>query len=427
MAQTLKFGNGTWATKKGSTLAYNDEGGNFKPLPFTYTGAGKGTRVNKEGLIEVVENDRPRIDYLDSEDGVFLLEKAATNFVTHSEDFSNGSWVKSGASVTSGFVSPDGTANAFKLVEDTNNGNHRIFGSALASNIYTISIFAKYNGRLLQLASTTSVGHYANFDLLNGVIGNYGSLTENPTIIELTNGWYKCSMTTTSNMNTPIVSAIQSTTSAYQPDEQGDGTSGIYIWGAMLEQNSQASSYIPTQGTIQTRVQETASGSGNSEVFNDSQGVLFANISEGYSDNQHKLITINNGTNNKVIVVGYDNVVNRVYGEYYNVSSQGRVIFDLTDATIYTKIALKYDQTNIYFYVNGFLINQTSISSVFSNGDLTQLSFSNGSGSQPFYGKTKEIGYYNEILTDLELETLTSYRTWEAMVKELNLNIIHNE
>ena len=25
MAQTYKFGNGTWATKKGSTLAYNDE------------------------------------------------------------------------------------------------------------------------------------------------------------------------------------------------------------------------------------------------------------------------------------------------------------------------------------------------------------------------------------------------------------------
>ena len=27
MSQTLKFGNGTWATKKGSTLAYNDEDG----------------------------------------------------------------------------------------------------------------------------------------------------------------------------------------------------------------------------------------------------------------------------------------------------------------------------------------------------------------------------------------------------------------
>ena len=420
MAQTYKFGNGTWATKKGSTLAYSDTNNAFKPLPFNFTRNSIATRVNKEGLIEVVGNDIPRIDYTDSAEGVFLLEKAATNFVTHSEDFSNGSWVKSGASVTSGFVSPDGTANAFKLVEDTNNGNHRIFGSALASNIYTISIFAKYNGRLLQLASTTSVGHYANFDLLNGVIGNYGSLTENPTIIELTNGWYKCSMTTTSNMNTPIVSAIQSTTSAYQPDEQGDGTSGIYIWGAMLEQNSQASSYIPTQGTIQTRVQETASGSGNSEVFNDSQGIIFADI-QGLNEVYRLGISENASTSNRVLIgqsssflsyivtSGSTPVVNN------NVSGYG--------LNQKLKIAAKYKQNDFALWVNGFEV--VTVSSGNTPTNLNSLDFK-GQGANA-YIKTKELAYYNEVLTDLELETLTSYRTWEEMVKELNLNIIHNE
>ena len=43
-----------------------------------------------------------------------------------------------------------------------------------------------------------------------------------------------------------------------------------------------------------------------------------------------------------------------------------------------------------------------------------------------FYGKTKELGYYDTALTDLELETLTSYRNWVSMVNELNLNIIYN-
>ena len=89
MAQTLKFGNKTWATKVGSTLAYNDENGNYKPLPFAFTRSTSATRVNKEGLIEVVTNDRPRIDYTDTSDGVLLLEKAATNLLTYSEDFSN--------------------------------------------------------------------------------------------------------------------------------------------------------------------------------------------------------------------------------------------------------------------------------------------------------------------------------------------------
>ena len=86
MAQTLKFGNKTWATKVGSTLAYNDENGNYKPLPFAFTRSTSATRVNKEGLIEVVKSNVPRIDYTDTSDGCYFLEKAATNLITYSED-----------------------------------------------------------------------------------------------------------------------------------------------------------------------------------------------------------------------------------------------------------------------------------------------------------------------------------------------------
>jgi hypothetical protein len=57
---------------------------------------------------------------------------------------------------------------------------------------------------------------------------------------------------------------------------------------------------------------------------------------------------------------------------------------------------------------------------------LSRLDFNIQNGGDNFYGKTKEIGYYDTVLTDLELETLTSYRTWESMVKELNLNVIYN-
>ena len=41
-----------------------------------------------------------------------------------------------------------------------------------------------------------------------------------------------------------------------------------------------------------------------------------------------------------------------------------------------------------------------------------------------FYGKTKEIGYYDAILTDSELEYLTSYRSLSELVTELNLNTL---
>jgi hypothetical protein len=90
MANTLKFGNGQWATKVGSTLAYNDEGGNFKPLPFNFTRSTSGTRVNKDGLIEVVTNNKPRIDFLNDSNGALLLEPNRSNIITYSEILVNG-------------------------------------------------------------------------------------------------------------------------------------------------------------------------------------------------------------------------------------------------------------------------------------------------------------------------------------------------
>ena len=125
MAQKLKFGNGTWATKEGSTLAYNDENNNYKPLPFTTTRDSIATRVNKQGLIEVVGNDIPRIDYTDSAEGVLLLEPSRTNLFEYSEDFSNSYWSKIGSGsgiapiVTAEYaISPDGTQNASRVQFD---------------------------------------------------------------------------------------------------------------------------------------------------------------------------------------------------------------------------------------------------------------------------------------------------------------------
>jgi hypothetical protein len=74
MSTTLKLGAGNWATKAGSLLSYNDENGNFKPLPFNFTRSTGGTRVNKDGLIEVVTNNKPRIDFLNDSNGALLLE-----------------------------------------------------------------------------------------------------------------------------------------------------------------------------------------------------------------------------------------------------------------------------------------------------------------------------------------------------------------
>ena len=51
MANTLKLGAGKWATGKDTVLSFNDENGNFKPLPFSFSRASNATVVNQSGLI----------------------------------------------------------------------------------------------------------------------------------------------------------------------------------------------------------------------------------------------------------------------------------------------------------------------------------------------------------------------------------------
>ena len=440
MGKTLKFGNGTWATKKGSTLAYSDTNNAFKPLPFTYTGAGKGTRVNKEGLIEVVENDRPRIDYTDSEDGVFLLEKAATNLVTYSEQFDNAYWTKSGASLTSGFVSPDGTNNAFKLTTSSvSNVLKKIpLSSVDVGNTNSPASFSFYI-KSDEISKVSIVEEYyysawASFDLnLGTVIASGGSNYTSSSIQSLSNGWYRITILLTSISNGVMSIGIRlldnnyinqnATTYTYS----GNIGDGVYIYGGQAEASSQSSSYIPTQGNPQTRVQETASGSGNSEVFNDSEGVLFFEGSALANDLTNRFISLTDGSNDNRVLFGYRSASNQIFAR---IEGNNSASVDLTtvssDTKINAKITISYDSSyNYKMFVNGFLVD----SGVGTDGiiGLDRLDFTNASGTENFYGKTKEIAYYDEILTDLELETLTSYRSWEAMVKELNLNIIHNE
>ncbi len=118
-------------------------------MPFAFTRSTSATRVNKEGLIEVVTNDQPRIDYTDSSNGVLLLEPARTNLIPRSNEFTHSSYVRNGTTATTGFLSPDGTLNAYKLLEDNSNAIHRIYQTATVTGSpnTTISIYVKYLGR----------------------------------------------------------------------------------------------------------------------------------------------------------------------------------------------------------------------------------------------------------------------------------------
>jgi len=419
MAQKLKFGSGTWATKEGSTLAYNDENNNYKPLPFSFTRNSIATRVNKEGLIEVVGKDIPRIDYTDSADGVLLLENSSTNLFPYSEDFSSSDWTKSNSSIVSNStISPDGTQSAETFSITSNFGFFYKAPSLASGATVTQSIFVKnINADRINLqVRTASTAGLASFFFDNSEI----------TSVTLTNGisadfdyygdgWYRVYLTCQTTETNQLF--------RFQLNESG---MSCYIWGAQVEQQSYATSYIPTSGSSVTRAAETCNGAGNSEVFNDSEGVLFADVSFNLEDNYPNLSIFNNTnatkTDNKIVIYKGATNSNQISVALRSGGSEYANITANVNVENYNKIVISYKANEVKYYLNGFLIGTDNTVTVPIG--LDTLNFDNGAGANDVYGKTKELGYYDTALTDEELEYLTSYRSLNELVTELNLNTL---
>ena len=247
--------------------------------------ATSATRVNASGLIELVGANVPRLDYSNGSCPSILVESQRTNLNTYSEDFSNGSYTKISCSITANVtIAPDGNTTADKIVENNDLTAHTMFKdiAVTINNPYTLSVFAKSGERTKLWLDFFSGLNLAVFDLSNGtVITTLGSgLTAS--IVSYSNGWYRCSITqnaVSAILYPNIAPTINNTTS---PTYQGNGTSGIYIWGAQIEAGSYATSYIPTTSASVTR---------NADVITDSTITGITTIAMTFEDDTTQVLT----------------------------------------------------------------------------------------------------------------------------------------
>jgi hypothetical protein len=355
-----------------------------------------------------------------------LLEPSKTNLVTYSEDFSDASWIKTRSSISGNLaISPDGALNAGKLIETTDTGLHAVSKTfTVVSGVsHTVSVFIKKGtNKFVQiLFGTNNVTNnpYVNFDVNQGVFENNG--TTSVDVKYFGNGWYRCSatVTTASTSLTYFISPIQSISDSRASSFTGSVNNNIYIYGAQLEQGSYPTSYIPTNGAAVTRAAETANGAGDASTFNDSEGVLMAEISALADDGTNRIISLSNGTNNNIISVQFSNAQSNDIIAYYNATGQtGRVISTASyNIKSFNKTALVWNNSSFKFYVNGYLIGSDTIETPLVDGTLNQLKFQYGNSTLPFYGKTKQLQYYNSALTDSELEQLTSWTSFTDMAE----------
>jgi hypothetical protein len=200
----------------------------------------------------------------------------------------------------------------------------------------------------------------------------------------------------------------------------GDGINGALIYAAQAELGN-LSSYIPTSGSTVTRQADTATGAGNSEVFSDSQGVLFANIAALADDGTDRRLTVSDGTLNNYVSIGYSRFTGNIVAEMISGGVLQTSDWGATGVTQTNnhKFVLSWGSGTMKFYMSGF---QRQTASVNSPTGLDNISFSAANGNLKMNSKTKEIGYYDTALTDEELEYLTSYRSLNELVTVLNLN-----
>jgi hypothetical protein len=382
MANTLKFGNGEWYGKKDTILAYNDENSNYKPLPFDFSRASSATVINKDGLIETVGSGEPRIDYKDDSKGALLLEPSRSNFITYSQDFSNAGWNTSSTRsvdfIPTSTIDPQGKTNAYRITSTASDNQVAFLGSIVSGQSYASSIYVR---------RVSGSGNVILRNVNNG---------ENNFQVSVNDGWKRIetSATSTSTNGRLYINLVT----------VGDV---IEIWGSQLEQGSYATSYIPTQGGVVTRVADVCTNGGNEQVINSTEGVLYAEISALADDLVPEGVSISDGTINNRVVIFKWTTSNYIK---VRVASGGTNYFDKTvvisDITAINKIAVKYKENDFSLFVNGVRL-ETDFSGLTPIG-LDRLNINGATVSSAFYGNVKDVRVYNTALTDSELQALTS-------------------
>ena len=349
-----------------------------------------------EAVTRPNRHDTPRLDYSGTEPSL-LLEPQRTNLIANANSYS-GNLVY--YTVTSGQTSPDGGNNATLFVEKTNTASHIINSNGASisgGQTYTYSFFIKYAGKqnIPVNASDGLSGFGANIDILNGVV-NSGTAE----IQEFEDGWYRVSMTRTAGAG-----ATNATIQMNFGNITGDGQSGFYLFGYQIEAGSYATSYIPTNGQAETRLADVCNNAGDGTIFNDEEGVLYF---EAKTDNENVgSISINDGTLSNRLTARFRPDISKVQLTVIGTTDD----FNYNSATItlteYNKIAIVYNNSQYYFFVNG---EKSTIQNrgTFDSNDLTQLDFNRGGGGERFYGDIKVLAYFNRALTDTELQQLTT-------------------
>jgi hypothetical protein len=390
----------------------------------TFSRASTATYFNSLGVLTTANNNVARFDYNPSTLAAqgLLIEEQRTNLLTYSADFANAAWTKTRSSITSNtIVAPDGTLTGDKLVEDASaSASHSIRSTGATISVgsnTSFSVFAKASERtaIVLRVNNAADSIWCAFNLSTGTVGtaaNSGTGSgATGSIISVGNGWYRCTVSgVTSTTAASVQAIIYPAVSTTDPTNTsiiytGDGTSGIFIWGAQLEAGAFATSYIPTTTTALTRNADVASMTGTnfSSWYNASEGTLFAQsqTAQAYAAGVPARVSIDDGTiSNRIAMRNGNN-----FSSVVTVSGSPVASLELTawNSNI-TKQAIAYKVDDFAYTTNGASV-VTDTSGAIPSVNRLGIGLT---GTQNFLnGTISRIAYYPVRVTNAQLQALT--------------------
>lgn len=226
-----------------------------KPDAITTTGsvtrAGTATYYDQSGVLQTAATGVLRFGY-DPDTKEFqglIIEDSSTNHVLYSEDYSNAVWQSyfDGATRTSGFLSPTGQLNAYKITPASTGtlSNGLIQFGTPPIGMLSISVWLRADSE-----------HTVAF----GIDDTFG------TQVALTTAWKRYSLLVDNSLGAHTGRLFQIL----------DDINRLpwYMYGVQLEVSSKPTSYIKTTSSVATRNAEVITGS----------GLLYTNVTNPYPE-----------------------------------------------------------------------------------------------------------------------------------------------
>ena len=389
----------------------------------TTTVANSSTRINKDGFIETVLDNVPRLDYPlgGAVNGcpALLVEPTATNGIRNNSMVgavtgspgtlpTGGGWSTIlrgltqtivGAGTENGIAYIDirfsGTATSTNIVEIRYESNTQIVASS--GQVWTNSIYLKKiadpnppNDYQLSIYERDSGGGFLAF----------GFLTIVPT--------------TTIQRFTQTRTLSGATTARVQPFLFFNVTNGstydftVRVGYPQMELGSVATSVIPTTTAAVTRSAEIISDTTATALIGQTEGTIYAEVDVSNWVNLGRIFSISDGTSNNRIMT------------LFNTSNRIRVIIDVSGSAAQAdissaslsngihKIAVGYAANDVVFYVDGVLVGSDNTANIPACSQVFLGKIETSASTNFLNDRIRAAAIYPNRLTNAQLATLTA-------------------